>query len=703
MSGRDDSEQLTLLGGARPPRPRRAIGRAAAERDQPARNDPIAVVAVDTGLAHLDRPFDYVVPRVLDESARPGVRVRVRFSGRDRDGFILERRASSEHVGRLRPLRRVVSEEPVLTPAVLATARSIADRYAGTLGDVLRLAVPPRHATAARTLPLEPPPPGEAPPPADGTDSALFAADGLADSPAWARYPAGPSFLGRLLAGEAPAASLLVVPSPEPDEQWPALLAQAAAAAHAADRGALLVVPDARDVARAETALVRVLGKGKHVRLTADQGPQARYTAFLKVLRGHVRVVVGTRAAAFAPVRELGLVAWWDDGDDSLSEPRAPYPHVREVLRIRAEHEGAALLSAGFARTCALTHWVATGVAKSIAATRPSVRRSVPRVQLAGEGGDLARDPAAQAARLTSLAFDVARDGLTRGPILVQVPRRGYLPGLSCGTCRRPARCPTCAGPLAIAGRSESVACGWCGAIVPRWVCGHCGSARLRAGVVGARRTAEELGRAFANVPVVTSGSGQVLDAVDARPRLVIATPGAEPVAEHGYAAALLLDAWALLERADLGAGEEALRRWLGAAALVRGAEAGGRVVLAGVPGHAVLPAVEALVRWDPAGFAERELAERESLHLPPAVRLAALTGPRAALLEVHETGRWPRGARFMGPLPVAEGRERLLVSVPDAHGPELAVEVAALHARSLAARDGEPIQVRMDPPDPSR
>ena len=117
-----------------------------------------------------------------------------------------------------------------------------------------------------------------------------------------------------------------------------------------------------------------------------------------------------------------------------------------------------------------------------------------------------------------------------------------------------------------------------------------------------------------------------------AGPRLVVSTPGAEPVAPDGYAAALLLDAWALLERPSLTAGEEALRRWLAAAALVRPASRGGRVVLAGAPTEVSIPAVEALVRWDPAWFADRELDERRELSLPPAARLAVLTGARPAL-----------------------------------------------------------------------
>ena len=106
-----------------------------------------------------------------------------------------------------------------------------------------------------------------------------------------------------------------------------------------------------------------------------------------------------------------------------------------------------------------------------------------------------------------------------------------------------------------------------------------------------------------------------------------MATPGAEPRAAGGYAAALLLDGWVLLGRASLRAAEEALRRWLNAAALVRAGADGGRVV---VVAESALPAVQALIRWDPVTHAERELAERAELLFPPAVRMAALTGPRA-------------------------------------------------------------------------
>ncbi len=681
MADPEDAEQLALIA------PGRAPARRIAGADPTTGDHPVALVLVDTGLAHLDRPFEYAVPESMARTAVPGVRVRVRFAGQDVAGFVLDRRDTAEHSGRLTPLRRVVSPEPVLTPSVLAAARAVAHRYAGTVGDVVRLAVPPRHAAAERALPLEPP--RHEPLPEH-------------DPRPWSPMPAGAAFLRRLTTGEAPTASVLALPATEPHAAWPALLAEAARATAESGRGSVLVVPDHRDVRRVEDELARVLGPGRYTRLTADQGPQARYTAYLKALRGHVDVVVGTRAAAFAPVHDLGLLAWWDDGDDLLEEPRAPYPHVREVLLARAAEDDAALLAAGFTRSAAVTDLVEQGRLTPVAADRAVVRRSVPVVRVAGEGHDGDRDPAAAAAHLPSVAWRAAKEALADGPVLVQVPRRGYLPSLSCQQCRRPARCPRCSGPLALAGPQGPPACRWCGRVEPGFTCPACGEHRLRSAVVGARRTAEELGRAFPGVPVDRSGAGTVLEVVSPGPRLVVATPGAEPVAPGGYAAALLLDAWALLDRPTLDAGEESLRRWSAAAALVRPAPHG-RVVLCGVPAHAVVPAVEALVRWDPAWFAEREVAERRELSLPPTARLAALTGTRAALDTALAELSLPAAAAVLGPLPTgSEGRWRTLVTVPTGDGPALSAELAALRARGSARKESDPVHVRVDPRDPT-
>jgi len=507
----------------------------------------------------------------------------------------------------------------------------------------------------------------------------------------WVRYTAGAAFLAALASGRAPRAVWSALPGPH----WPEEIARAAGTVAAAGRGTLIVLPDARDLDLVDAALAALLGPGQHVTLAAGLGPAERYRRWLAVRRGAVRVAAGTRAAMFAPVRDLGLVVIWDDGDDLHAEPRAPYPQAREVLALRAHRTGAAALIGGFARTAEATSLVASGWAQPVTASRPVLRDHAPQVRAAGSDAELARDAAAQTARLPSLALRAARDGLSHGPVLVQVPRRGYLAALGCGRCRDRARCTECGGPLGLPEAGAALRCAWCGRPETDWRCPRCGHGSVRALVTGAGRTAEELGRAFPGLPLLTSGGASLVPAIDGSPALVVATPGAEPRADGGYAAALLLDGWVLLGRPSLRAAEEALRRWLNAAALVRGGADGGRVV---VVADSAIPAVQALIRWDPVTHAERELAERAELRFPPAVRMASLTGPDDAVRALLSAAELPPTAELLGPVDVPPDSIRMLLRVPRSAGLALAQALHQAQAVRSARKDPGAVRVQLDP-----
>jgi primosomal protein N' (replication factor Y) (superfamily II helicase) len=684
-------------------KPAKPPGRSRKSKDprtlQPAADKPVARIAVDLPLAHLDRPFDYLVPQRLVDQARPGVRVRVRFAGKLTDGFLIERADGSEHQGSLRYLERVVSAEPVLTEEIAGLARAVADRYAGTLADVLRLAIPQRHAATEAS--------SAAASSAKGAPVRAAQQAGARlprpDPGPWARYPAGPSFLSSLAAGRPARAAWTALPGPA----WPEEVARAAVTT--ASAGANPAAPAAA-----------------YVTLTAELGPAERYRRWLAALRGEAMIVAGTRAAMFAPVRDLGLVVLWDDGDDLHADPHAPYPNAREVLALRAHRAGAAALIGGFARTAELTQLVTAGWARPLGPDRQTLRVMAPRVKPAADDKELGKDEAAMTARLPSLALRTAREALTVGPVLIQVPRRGYLAGIACARCRAQARCTRligeaearCNGPLRLTGPHAAPDCRWCGALATTqgstgtqgdagpggWHCPRCGHDKLRATITGAARTAEELGRAFPGVKVRTSGGDLVLPRVPAQPALVIATPGAEPLAD--YAAALLLDGWALLSRPSLRAAEEALRRWLAAAALVR---PGGTVL---VHADASLAATQALIRWDPVTFAERDLAERAELGFPPTVRMAAVSGESAAVASV--INNMDPAFEILGPVPLeqsalaqsaraghqGEHQVRALVRAPRAQGSALAKALQAAQAGRSARKEGGGVRVQLDPPE---
>ena len=683
----------------------------AAELEASGVPNPVARVRVDSTLPQVDRTFDYRVPAELSEDAVPGARVRVLFNGHELTGYIEERAATTDWTRTsLLPLKSVLSRVPSVAPEIFALAEALADRYASTVANVLRLAVPPRIASLDKKYaPLLPgyesaylgdsapvstsdAPENAAPEHAESEPSTAAAASSAAvssatDPYAWLATPGAPApfvldppalnpdapdaasvfsdyengaeFIEDVAAGAATRAVMTVLPG-HLEHTWADVLATALAAAAASGRGAIAVVPTAKNLDLLEAALAERLPADSFVRLSSDSTPHTRYHGFVKARLGQVPVVIGTRAAAYAPVANLGLVVCWDDGDSSLVEQRAPYCHARDVLLLRASAENTAALFAGFSMSSEAARLVRTRWASHVRAPRALVRDYSPRIFSTGSEFELARDPLAAMARIPHLAFEHARRALARGPVLVQVARSGYIPSFSCERCRMPARCGECSGPLSVASGSSVPSCSWCGHLAQQWRCSECGFTHWRYSAAGATRTAEELGRAFPNVPVISSAGDHVRASVGPEPALVVATPGAEPVAFGGYAAALLLDADKMLRFDSLRAPEAALRRWLNAAALVRPAALEGTVVTTASPS----PVEQALVRWDPAWFARQELEERAQTGLPPAVRTAAVTGAEAdvrafmeeflgssALLE-----RVREQLRIVGPVPLDQG-----------------------------------------------
>ncbi|MEU5157225.1 primosome assembly protein PriA [Glycomyces sp. NPDC021274] len=629
-----------------------------------------AAVCVDHPLPQLNQLFDYRVPVELLDEVQPGCRVAVRFNGRKLKATVMELRDRTEFTGKILPVLEAVPPGPVLTAEVAAAARRVADRYAGNLADVLRLALPERKLRVEKEAPGEPQP-VTAP-----------------TTTHWNRYIAGEAFLRAVREGKPPR----IVWSAIPGEDWATRLAEAAATSAAAGRGALLVVPDQYDLERLDTALSAVLGPDRHVTLSNAMGPTPRYRSFLKALRGEVRVVAGTQVAMLAPVERLGLVAVWDDGDKNLISLHAPQPHARDVLLTRAELAGAACVVGGFSRTPQAQLLVETGWAISAVGERDALRAAAPRVVPIGDDADLAADPSSSTARLPTVAWEAARSALNADlPVLLQVPRRGYVPAVSCQRCRTRALCPECTGPLRLTGPRRPPVCTWCGRVDEHYRCKECGSTQIRAVVIGAARTAEELASAFPGVEVVESNASERLGVIPEGRRIVVSTPGVEPTAPQGYGAVLLLDTWAQLTRAELTASEEALRIWMNAVSLC--ASTGTAVVTA----DGGLPVVQALIRWDPAWFARVELEERAELGFPPVMKFAALTGPNGEAEKIAADLPSDLGAEVIGPIPVDEQTERLLLRVRRRDGAALASVLAKATAERSSAK-AEQVRVQIDP-----
>jgi primosomal protein N' (replication factor Y) (superfamily II helicase) len=317
-----------------------------------------------------------------------------------------------------------------------------------------------------------------------------------------------------------------------------------------------------------------------------------RYRAWLDILAGRYRVVVGTRPGIFAPVARLGLVWVNREAHPGHREERAPYYRVSEVALARARLEGAVCVLSGHSPSAAAAALVDRGEATAVRPSRQRERQAGPLVELA-RPTEADRSP-----RLGTLLRSVTSAFLL-------LSRRGYGVARACRACGEPARCAVCAGHLAV--RAGRTACAVCGA---EGRCPACGGASFGVERGGTERT-QEWTTGLTRKPVDRVDAGTEA----ARPEgIVVGTAAA--VKDFGPVRldlVAILDADRARRRAGLTAPEQVLATWFEAAGW---AGPRGRVLLqTREPGD---PAVQALVRWDPWHFHRAERRRLEEAGFPP-------------------------------------------------------------------------------------
>jgi len=366
------------------------------EPDRPADGAMSAVhVVVDVPLFHLDRPFTYRVPEALLDTVRLGSRVKVPFGGRRRvDGWVVG--FADELPPGARDLIRLVSPVPVFGARDLALLRWVADRWAGTLADVLRLAVPPRVAAAEAVVggPVAGGPDGQRPGPAPDDPLAALVARGWAGAVLW---------------------------RPLPGEDRGARAVALVEAALAAGKGALVITPEVAAGSDVGDAVRKSFPEAAD--LSSDLPDRRRYRAWVELRTGRKRLAVGGRSAVLAPVPRLGCILVDDEANRAHKEQRTPRYHAREVALRRAAVEGATCVLTGTVPSAEAVAAVRAGRVRLLAPDRAVERRARPVVEVVDP---FDQDAGPGAAGLHRRALAAVGAALARGEsAYVLVPRRG--------------------------------------------------------------------------------------------------------------------------------------------------------------------------------------------------------------------------------------------------------------------------------------
>ena len=636
----------------------------------PESNVCIAKVSITSVLPQLDRLFDYQLPLELRQGAAPGVRVKVPFgrSKKLQDGFIVELSENTDYPGELGSIVEIVSSVPVLQPEIYRLARAVADRQAATLTEVLRHAIPDRSVAIEKSW-LEKQAMNR-PSLIQGAGQSLIASSPDAKS-------------------EVGAARTTQIVEPRVlsnGAQWTKEILDLTSAQHKQKKSTLIIVPDARD----QSLLLAALAESELADDTVDYSSKLlkskRYKAFLDCLSKELSIVVGSRSTIFAPVRNLGQIIIWDDGDHSHKDQSAPYSHTRDIALIKQQQENCELHFLGHVRSTEVERL------RQIGYVTENSKGFTPPNLLFSESES----------RVDSAAWVAIREGLAKGPVLVQVSTRGTSASVFCKDCHARAKCRTCNGPLWIDAGNQ-ILCRWCAANNLNFSCHECKGSKISSGRAGSARTLSDFGKAFPGHAIVESTGDSPRFSIKRSKCVVVCTPGAEPFVEGGYEAVVILDAPKALASDSLRATEEAIRSWSNAIALLGSS---GRAVIVGLSG--VL--ADKLALWAQADIASFEFRVRSELRFPPALRLASLGAEKNLIAELLPVLETLPGVEVLGPVKVfsrgLEIESKLLLKYEYSVGAELAktlqAEVAKLSAGNSrnnlrTGKSMRPIRIKMD------
>ena len=624
---------------------------AAPEKKNVAKALPIARVWVDTGVFHLDTPFDYLVPEEFSESAQIGVRVEVEFGSARQEGIVIERTEGSPNSGKLKQILQILSPHPVATSETIELFRLVARRLAGSPYDLIRSAIPPRLISI---------------------DKEDFSAKENAE-----------------LLGEVPSLAAKALMQGQVRLYWalpPSTARQkliAALIAHRSKMGqVLLIAPDDRELIAIECELRIYVSESDVVRLDGHMTRSQRYRNFLKVTSGQASIALGLRGAIFTPLKENSTIIVCGESSESLHESRAPGWNARDVALIRASEFKTNIILTGYSPSLEVARLIET---RWLACVSSNVAREVVAI------------PQAMGELIPSGAFSVIRKALKNGPVLFLVPRKGYGNSVLCSKCRNVALCD-CGGRLELAGAGENPRCVLCRTEYRDWKCNWCQSSEIYLAARGIDRFAEEIGRAFPNLPVINSSGEHIVDEVPSMPSLVISTPGAQPKCHPGYAAVALLEGLRFFGHTELRSTESSREIFFQSAAM---AMENAPIFIAFTPTH---PIVHALTRWDATPMARKELVERQELNFPPYYRFVCIdadtseaTRIHAGLVQAQSEGRIGQGVRTSAPLEKKPGISRITLSAPVATAGSLVDFVHELQRRRSVSR--KPLfAIRVDP-----
>ncbi len=389
---------------------------------------------------------------------------------------------------------------------------------------------------------------------------------------------------------------------------------------------------------------------GEHVAVLHSALPDIeRAREWWRVRHGHVRVVVGTRSAIFAPLENLGLIIVDEEQESSYKQEEVPRYHGRDTAVYRARLEGAVALLGSATPSLETFHNARAEKYHLLTLASRVENRPLAEVRIVDLREEFRREhrapPVSEALRA---AIALRLEEGTQAMVLIN--RRGYSWSMLCRSCGSVVQCQNCSIALTYHKSRQRLECHYCGySIRPPKECPKCHAEYLYFVGDGAERVDEYLREQFPKARIARLDRDtvrtkreyqQVLGAFAGGEIDILV--GTQMVAKgHDFQRVTLVGVVAAdlaLGRPDFRAAERTFQLLTQVAGRAGRGELSGEVLVETYyPEHY---AIQYAVQQDYVSFYEKEAHFRRVLHYPP---FAALATVLVRDRKVENAIRWSR------------------------------------------------------------
>lgn len=227
-----------------------------------------------------------------------------------------------------------------------------------------------------------------------------------------------------------------------------------------------------------------------------------RADEYKRIRQGEAKIVIGTRSAVFAPLKNIGIIVIDEEGEHTYKSEMSPRYHARDVAKQRCFYHNALLLPASATPSFDSYYNALSGKYRLFemserysSARLPDVHMIDMRIEAEnGNRGNFSEE------LLCELKYNLDKGEQS----MLLLNRRGYHTYANCINCGAVVECPNCGIPLTYHKINDSVICHICGfrKAMPK-KCEKCGSGYIYQSGTGTQRIEDEIQEYFPNARIL--------------------------------------------------------------------------------------------------------------------------------------------------------------------------------------------------------